>query len=431
MSIAGGTHIGPYEVVGPIGAGGMGEVYRARDTRLGRDVAIKILPSNFADDADRQRRFEQEARAMAGLNHPNIVAIYDVGAHDGSPYIVTELLEGETLGERLRGGALPVRKAIEYGIEIARGLAAAHNHTLVHRDLKPDNIFITKDGRVKILDFGLAKFLAAEEPQDRSNLPTLDVHTTPGIVLGTVGYMSPEQVRGQTADHRADIFSFGAVLYEMASGKRAFKGTTIADTMSAILKEDPPDLSEPNRAVPPGVDRIVRHCLEKNREERFQSARDVAFGLESLSGLTASSPAGVEKMPGRRWGTGLTASLIGSAVLLIGLAAGFIAGRRGPAEVPVHYQRLTFRRGLINGARFAPDGQTVVFGASWEGKPLDLLASRTDSPGERSLGMPATRILSISSSERWPCWFRSVVGQPGFNSAHLRECPWEAARREK
>jgi serine/threonine protein kinase len=290
MSIAGGTQISPYEVVEQIGAGGMGEVYRARDTRLGRDVAIKILPSNFGDDPDRQRRFEQEARATAGLNHPNIVAIYDVGAHDGSPYIVTELLEGETLGERLRGGALPVRKTIEYGIEIARGLAAAHNHTLIHRDLKPDNIFITKDGRVKILDFGLAKFLAAEEPQDGGNLPTLDVHTTPGVVLGTVGYMSPEQVRGQTADHRADIFSFGAVLYEMVSGNRAFRGSTPADTMSAILKEDPPDLSETNRVVSPGVDRIVRHCLEKNREERFQSARDVAFGLESLSGLTASSP---------------------------------------------------------------------------------------------------------------------------------------------
>ncbi len=398
MSIAGGTHIGPYEVVGPIGAGGMGEVYRARDTRLGRDVAIKILPSNFADDPDRQRRFEQEARATAGLNHPNIVAIYDVGAHDGSPYIVTELLEGETLGERLHGGALPVRKAIEYGIEIAQGLAAAHNHSLIHRDLKPDNIFVTNDGRVKILDFGLAKFLAAEEPQDGGNLPTLDVHTTPGVVLGTVGYMSPEQVRGQTADHRADIFSFGAVLYEMVSGKRAFKGTTMADTMSAILKEDPPDLSEASRAVPPGVDRIVRHCLEKNREERFQSARDVAFGLESLSGLTASSPTGVFKMPGLRWGTGLIASLVGIAVLIIGLAAGFTAGRSAPTAAPVHYQRLTFRRGLITGARFAPDGQTVVFEAAWEGNPLELLASRTDSPGERSLGMPGTKILSISST---------------------------------
>lgn len=398
MSIAGATRIGPYEVVGPIGAGGMGEVYRARDTRLGRDVAIKILPPNFADDPDRQRRFEQEARAAASLNHPNIIAIYDVGAHNGSPYIVSELLEGATLGERLRSGALPLRKAIDYGGQILRGLAAAHQRSIYHRDLKPDNIFVTNDGRVKILDFGLAKLLAPEDAMDPGNSPTLEAQTIPGTVMGTAGYMAPEQVRGLTADHRSDIFAFGAVLYEMLSGKRAFQGATSADTMSAILKEDPPDLAEMSRAIPAGIERIVRHCLEKNPQERFQSARDVAFALEALSDPSVPSATIAGKLPGLRWRLGLAPTVIGLAALAVGLTAGLMAGHRTLSVAPVHYQRLTFRRGWINGGRFAPDGQTVVFEAAWEGKSMDLVASRTDSPGERSLGMPNTRILGISST---------------------------------
>jgi Tol biopolymer transport system component len=413
MPLSPGARLGPYEIKSAIGAGGMGEVYRARDTRLQRDVAIKVLPAAFSSDPERLARFEQEARAAAAISHPNILAVHDICTDAGSPYIVSELLEGESLRERLEHGALPVRKAIEYAVQIARGLAAAHEKGIVHRDLKPENIFITNDGRLKILDFGLAKLTQAEPAlAGMSALPTTPPQTIMGIVLGTIGYMAPEQVRGVQADHRADIFAFGAVLYEMLSGKRAFKGTTTADTMSAILKDDPPDLSETNRAVPPGIDRIVHHCLEKNREQRFQSARDLAFDLESLSGLSAPSTPASHRLPMRRWASGLLPWLIGFAVLVIGLATGFTAARRTALVLPVHYQRLTFRRGLISGARLAPDGQTVVYEAAWEGNPLELLASRTDSPGERPLGMPNTHILSISSTGEMAVLvhYRPIVG---------------------
>jgi serine/threonine protein kinase len=272
MALMSGTKLGPYEIQSPVGAGGMGEVYRARDPRLGRDVAIKVLPVSFTLDTDRLRRFEQEARAVAALNHPNILAIYDVGEANGAPYVVSEMLEGETLRDRLRSGPLSSRKAIDYGLQIARGLAAAHEKGIVHRDLKPENLFITADSRVKILDFGLAKLTRPEEGQPSGEAPTVQVATDAGLVMGTVGYMSPEQVRGKAADPRSDLFSFGAILYEMLSGKRAFLGDTPADTMSAILKEDPPELSERARNVPPGLERIVHHCLEKNPAERFQSA---------------------------------------------------------------------------------------------------------------------------------------------------------------
>jgi eukaryotic-like serine/threonine-protein kinase len=278
MALTSGTKLGPYEIQSPLGTGGMGEVYRARDARLNRDVAIKVLPAAFASDPERLRRFQQEAEAVAALNHPNILAIHDFGEYKGSPYIVTEFLEGETLRERL--GAMPVRKAIESSEQIACGLAAAHDKGIVHRDLKPENIFITRDGRVKILDFGLAKLT---RPESSSDSATLALQADPGMVLGTVGYMSPEQVKGQNADHRSDLFSFGAILYEMLSGKRAFHRETSIETMNAILKEDPPEFTAMNR-VPPLLERIVGHCLEKNPEERFQSARDVAFALGSLSG---------------------------------------------------------------------------------------------------------------------------------------------------
>ena len=303
MALTSGSKLGPYEIQSPLGAGGMGEVYRARDARLNRDVAIKILPASFSADPDRLARFAQESRAAAALNHPNILSIYDIGEEHGAPYVVSELLEGETLRDRLRDGAIPSRKTIDYARQIASGLAAAHEKGIVHRDLKPENIFITHDGRAKILDFGLAKFTRPEADAS-GEAPTQQVAgTDAGTVMGTVGYMSPEQVRGKPADARSDIFSFGAILYEMLSGKRAFHGDSPVDTMSAILKEDPPDLTETNRNVAPALERIVRHCLEKNPAERFQSARDVAFNLGALTEISATSRSGVqaiEEAPSRR-----------------------------------------------------------------------------------------------------------------------------------
>jgi serine/threonine protein kinase len=274
MTLLSGTRLGPYEIGSPLGAGGMGEVYRARDTRLGRDVAIKVVPADFATDRDRLRRFEQEARAAAALNHPNILVLHDVGRYGGQPYLVTELLEGETLKEQIGRGGLTVSRSIDFGIQIARGLAAAHEKGIVHRDLKPGNVFVTADGTVKILDFSLAKLLESEGPLEvLRDASTRDPQTATGARLGTVGYMAPEQVRGLAVDHRADIFAFGCVLYEMLSGRRAFTGDTEADTISAILTKDPPPLSSSMQALPTGLERIVRRCLEKRPDDRFSSAR--------------------------------------------------------------------------------------------------------------------------------------------------------------
>jgi eukaryotic-like serine/threonine-protein kinase len=268
-----GDTLGVYKVLDLVGCGGMGEVYRAHDPRLKREVAIKVLPQVFAADRERLRRFEQEARAAAALNHPNIVSVHDMGTADGSPYIVSELLEGQNLREVLRQGTVPARKALDYAIQAARGLAAAHDVGVVHRDLKPENLFITKDGRLKILDFGLAKLTRPGGGGSGSSTAEAVPGTEAGRVFGTVGYMSPEQVRGLSADHRSDIFSFGAILYELFSGKRAFSGDSPADTMSAILHQDPPELTRATPPVHPVVDRTIRHCLEKNPIERFQFAR--------------------------------------------------------------------------------------------------------------------------------------------------------------
>src|SRR5262249_6392160 len=284
LAIAADTRFGHYLVLAPLGAGGMGEVWRARDTRLNREVAIKVLPTSFANDADRLRRFEQEALATSALNHPNILTVYDIGDHEGTPYIVAELLEGEELREQLNEGALPVRRSIDYAQQIAAGLAAAHEKSIVHRDLKPENLFVTTDGRVKILDIGLAKLKPPQVGAADSQAPTHKKITDPGTVMGTVGYMSPEQVRGQEADHRADIFSFGMILYEMLSGRRAFNGASVADVMSAILKEDPPELRATNASFNPALVKIVRRCLEKKPERRFQTASDLGFALEALPG---------------------------------------------------------------------------------------------------------------------------------------------------
>jgi eukaryotic-like serine/threonine-protein kinase len=294
MSLPNGTRLGPYEIVAPLGAGGMGEVYRARDTRLGRDVAIKVLPPSVSNDPERLRRFELEARAAGALNHPNILVIYDVGTQDGSAYLVSELLEGETLAERLRSGALPLRKALDIATQTARGIAAAHAKGITHRDLKPANIFVTADGRVKILDFGLAKVERSGVASGSSQtIDTLATQSSPetqsGTVLGTVGYMSPEQVRGKPADARSDIFSLGAILYEMLSGSRAFSGDSSVEIMNAILKEDPRELAASNRNISPALERVIRRCLEKNPEERFQSASDLAFAIDALSLVSTSS----------------------------------------------------------------------------------------------------------------------------------------------
>jgi dipeptidyl aminopeptidase/acylaminoacyl peptidase len=394
VALASGNKLGPYEIVALLGAGGMGEVYRARDSRLKREVAIKVLPHALSLDVDRLRRFEQEALATAALNHPNILAVFDIGTNQGSPYVVSELLEGETLRERLRRGPVAVRKTLDCALQIAHGLAAAHEKGIIHRDLKPENLFLTKDGRVKILDFGLAK-LTQTEPGVHTSLPTATHGTEAGVVMGTAGYMSPEQVRGQAVDARSDIFSFGAILYEMLSGKRAFHGDTPADTMSSILKEDPPELNETNRNISPALERIVQHCLEKNPESRFHAASDIAFDLEHLSAISGSS-AKVTRVevrgPHRKRLVGL-ASGLGLALVMLGI--GWRLGRGSGGAPLVEYQQITFRTGSIGNARFTPDG-SIVYSAAWEGGENQLYMSRTDDPGARELGLNNAELLSIS-----------------------------------
>ena len=386
MSLASGTRLGPYEIVAPLGAGGMGEVYRAHDSRLGREVAIKVLPPQFSIDEERLRRFEQEARAVGALNHPNIVGVYDTGTYEGAPYVVSELLEGETLRARIGDSPLPQRKAVDYATQIAKGLAAAHERGIVHRDLKPDNLFVTRDGRVKILDFGLAK-MSDPVGQSETALVTGGPQTSAGTALGTVGYMSPEQVRGQKVDHRSDIFSFGVVLYEMLTGRRAFQGDSAVETMNAILKEDPKPPANGGQPLPPGLDRIVLHCLEKSPEERFQSARDVAFDIEALSGTSSQTGIKTAAAGRRSW-----VRVAGVAAMAAAAGAGlFVAGRftAPPPQSPT-FQPLTFRRGRIAFARFAADGRSVVYAASWERAPLELYSTQPENPESRAIGLQAS-----------------------------------------
>ena len=376
----------------------MGEVYRARDERLKRDVAVKVLPASYSQDEDRLRRFEREAQAAGSLNHPNVTAVYDIGTHEGAPYVVSELLEGETLSSVLSGGKLPQRKAIEYALQIAHGLAAAHAKGIVHRDLKPENLFVLKDGRIKILDFGLAKLTHVEARPEVTGVATA-TGTEPGVVLGTLGYMSPEQVKGKRADARSDVFSFGAILHEMLSGRRAFHGDSAAEMMSAILREDPPDLSVTNQSISPDLERIVRHCLEKNPEQRFHSAHDVAFALESLPALSTSGMQTTIFPPVGRKRRILPAVL---AVLLAGMAAAayFVgrrmesAARRGGAS----FGQLTFRPQTIFSARFAPDGRTIVYSAALQGKMPEIFTVRPDFPEAKPLGLRGVHLLSVSVS---------------------------------
>ena len=330
--LATGRRLGDYTILGSIGAGGMGEVYRARDTRLNRDVAIKVLPSFVSDDAQRLRRFEQEARAAAALSHPNILAVFQMGSDERTPYLVSELLDGSTLREQLQRGPLALRKVIDYGVQISRGLAAAHEKGIVHRDLKPENLFVIKDGRVKILDFGLARLVEQPWRALDTNVPTEPDATEPdatepGMVIGTVGYMSPEQVRGHTADHRADIFAFGAILYEMLTGARAFRRATSVETMNAILNEDPPGVGQSAPAASPALQRVVQRCLEKNPEQRFQSASDLAFALEALSESTGASSAIRTARSRRVWPW---AAVIVGVVALGGASGGYFYLHRMP-----------------------------------------------------------------------------------------------------
>ncbi|MFZ0479856.1 MAG: protein kinase, partial [Terriglobales bacterium] len=406
-----GAKLGPYEILSPLGAGGMGEVYRARDTRLGREVALKVLPESFARDADRLRRFEQEARAVAALNHPNLLAIHDIGEQDGTRFIVSELLDGQTLRAELESGPLSARRASDYAVQIAQGLAAAHEKNIIHRDLKPENIFLTKEGRVKILDFGLAKLSpAGREKSESDGLTLTSSPTEAGMVMGTAGYMAPEQVRGAAIDSRTDIFAFGAVLYEMVSGQRAFRRDTAAETMTAILKEDPPELSDLPHPVSPGLERIIRRCLEKQPEQRFQSAKDLAFALEALTGTTSKTAAQAaiaappEKPAKLHW---IAFATVAALALAVGAA---VAWYTHPAPLPPpSFTRVSFHRGEVIRARFTPDAQTIVYSADLEDGGRDTYVIREDYPESVPAGLHGGLLLSISKQGQM-----AVVVRPRF-----------------
>jgi eukaryotic-like serine/threonine-protein kinase len=416
MALSRGARLGAYEVVAPIGAGGMGEVYRAIDTRLDRQVAVKVLPEDFFESEERRQRFEREAKLLAALNHPGIAAIYSFEEIPSSSLssasrhiLVMELLDGESLRDKL-AAPLPPKKAVEYAVQVAHGLAAAHEKGIVHRDLKPENLFVTKDGRIKILDFGVAKFVQPAIPSiSLTEAPTAAPATDAGVVLGTVGYMSPEQVLGRPLDARSDLFSLGVVLYEMLSGKRPFQRQTAPETMAAILREDPPELSNTNKTVSPGLERIVRHCLEKEPSGRFQSARDVAFDLESLSQSTTAGTAPLRAGGGRR--RLVVAVLGGALVVAAAIAFGAFLHSRFSKPPEPRFHRLTFQRGIVTGARFLPDGQTVVYSAAWGEEPPQLYSVRLDSPESRPLGFRDAGLTAVSGKSDLALGLRSPAGR--------------------
>jgi len=424
VALTPGTKLGEYEVKSMLGEGGMGEVYRARDAQLRRDVAIKVLPALFATDADRLRRFEQEARAAAALNHPNILAVFQMGTHEGSPYLVSELLEGETLREQLKRGRIPLRKAIDHGVQMARGLSAAHEKGIVHRDLKPENLFVTKDGRVKILDFGLAKLTQA---QLADNAPTIEGATEPGAVMGTVGYMSPEQVRGQAADHRTDIFSFGAILYEMLAGKRAFQKPTAADTQSAILNEDPPSISQVTTSIPPALQRVVHRCLEKNPEQRFQSASDLAFALDALSETSGSAATLSNREPLRIYRLWPVVAVL-VAVIAVVLVVRIQTRRHAEPRRELVERQLTANptENSISAWTISRDGKYLAY-TDFMSKNLYLLA--IDNGEIRQVSLPATYYPAD--------WFPDgnhllLVGGPGggYSGDLWKMSTWDSSLRK-
>jgi serine/threonine protein kinase len=402
-----GAVISHYRVLEKIGSGAMGDVFRARDERLGRDVALKLIRPASSDNPDHLRRFELEARAAAALNHPNIVAIYDVGFDEGSPYIVCELLEGKTLRKRLSEGSLPLRLAVDYASQIVQGLIAAHDRRIVHRDLKPENLFVTSEGRVKILDFGVAKLQSPLEESARA-VEDLTTVTRSGAVIGTVAYMSPEQLRGKAVDHRSDIFSIGAILYEMLTARRAFRGETEVDTITAVLREEPPDLNLEEAGIPLAFQQVIHHCLEKDPENRFQSARDLAFALDTLA--VASGGRSRRGNVSRRRAAIIPWALSG---LLLAATLLSVAVQWRPKPMSPSYRRLTFEAGAVYSARFGPDFQSVVYGAAWNGKPLQLFSTVGDSLLAQPIGLTDASLLSISRSGEL------AVSLHGTHLAHL------------
>jgi Tol biopolymer transport system component len=424
MTLPAGTKLGPYEVLSPIGAGGMGEVYRARDTKLQRDVAIKVLPERLAESPQALSRFEREARIVAALSHPNILAIHDLGQEATTAYAVMELLEGGTLRDEIRGGPLPPRKAVGYAAQAAEGLAAAHEKGVVHRDLKPENLFVTRDGRLKILDFGLAREERGAAAASETESPTLVRETDPGTVVGTVGYMAPEQVRGDTADHRADIFSLGCVLHEMLTGQRTFHRDTAAETMTAILRDDPGPLADSGRAIPPALERIVSHCLEKKPAQRFQSARDLAFDLASVSGNSIREATIPARAGARPW------PWLGAAVAaLLLILAGFEAGRRaatksaGASAPRAHFTQLTDLPGVEASPSLSPDGKTLVFVGRPDGdadiylqrvgghNPINLTADCQKDDGAPAFSPDGERIAFHSECEAGGTFVMGATGE--------------------
>ena len=398
MPINRGSRLGPFEIAEPLGAGGMGEVYRARDTRLDRDVAIKVLPAELASDPERLKRFEKEARSASALNHPNIVTIHEIGSEGGVSYIAMERVEGSTLRELLIGGPMAIKKLLGISTQIADGLAKAHEAGIVHRDLKPENVMVTREGLVKILDFGLAKLTRTSSGSGGgSELPTM-TGTTPGVVVGTVGYMSPEQASGLALDFRSDQFAFGSILYEMATGRRAFARKTAIDTLGAILNDEPEPIATISPQTPTPLRWIVERCLVKEPDGRYVSTRDLARDLalvrDHASEITVRGALEAPTAGRSRRGLIAVASV---ALLAAGLGGGWLLRARMSAGAP-RFHQVTFRRGVTFVGRFAPDGQTIVYAAQWDGTPSQVYMTRIDNPESRSLGLPPANVLSVSSS---------------------------------
>ncbi len=400
MTLSAGTRLGPYEILAPIGAGGMGEVYRARDPRLSRELAIKVLPASFSQDPDRLKRFEQEARSASALNHPNIITIHEIGSSDGTHYLAMELIDGMSLRELLASGPLAGKKLLDVAVQVAEGLAKAHGAGIVHRDLKPENVMVTKDGFVKILDFGLAKLFVAPTDKESGAPTVIPQETQPGTVMGTVGYMSPEQASGRAVDFRSDQFALGSILYEMATSKRAFQKNTGAETLTAIIRDEPEPVAQVNPKAPAPFRWIVERCLAKDPDERYASTRDLARDLKSvrehISEVTTSASGAMavaEPVRRRSWAVPLVA-----AAIVLAAAAGLLVGRgAAPAQQPT-FQRLTFQRGTVVAARFGPDGQTVYYGAAWEGAAPRIYSLRPGNPESSALSLPPANLLGISSS---------------------------------